>query len=141
MAGTELHLDPMPSSVPWARRWLRDALEFNTEFNVQVACLLLTELVTNAVLHARTPMTVRAIDSGDVLRVEVIDTGGDGVRRPDGAGVALDDDESGRGLQIVEMLADRWGLSSTRDGAGTTAWFELYRRQASSMVALGDESA
>lgn len=141
MAGTELHLDPVPGSVPAARRWLREALEFNSDYDVQVACLLLTELATNALLHARTAMVVRATDTGDVLRVEVLDVGAASVTRPADPGIAPEDDESGRGLQIVDMLADRWGLAPTRDGDGTTAWFELYRTQSSSLAARGDESA
>jgi hypothetical protein len=44
---------------------LRGALEFDTDYDVQAACLLLTELVTYALLHVRTPMTVRATEDGD----------------------------------------------------------------------------
>ena len=86
-------------------------------------------------------MIVRATDSGDVLRVEVMDAGADAVTRPAAPGVAPDEDESGRGLQIVDMMADRWGMSPSREGVGTTAWFELYRQQSSSLAARSDESA
>ena len=89
---------------------------------VETALLLLSELVTNAVLHARTDVEVRMSVSGDV-RMSVHD---------DGPGVPAHrahpvDSMTGRGLQIVEMLADDFGVDATSD-RGKTVWFALAGR-------------
>ena len=84
--------------------------------------LLVSELVTNAVLHARSTATVR-IDAGPaVVRVEVEDTG---MRLPDAAlGRQVDvTEETGRGLQLVGRLVDRFGWTGLADGK--VVWFEL----------------
>jgi anti-sigma regulatory factor (Ser/Thr protein kinase) len=84
--------------------------------------LLVSELVTNAVLHARTPLTVRMhLDTGH-LRIEVED-GGDGA--PD-VHHASHDEVRGRGLQLVAAISTRWGVRSRRDDRpGKVVWFEL----------------
>jgi anti-sigma regulatory factor (Ser/Thr protein kinase) len=70
--------------------------------------LLVSELVTNAHVHAPGPACLRVRRSGKWLRLSVWDTSGEVPRiRLSGAGV-----ESGRGLGIVEELADRWGHCS-----------------------------
>lgn len=85
------------------------------------ACLLVSELVTNSVRHAGqatgTPLGLRASAADGVVRVEVKDQGHNGavVRR-------APDDGGGFGLQLVERLAARWGVSYER---GTLVWFEL----------------
>lgn len=122
-------LDEDPRSVGLARRFLR---EFLAESDVaddlaETAQLCLSELVTNAVVHAGTTSELRAnIDSG-VLTVAVRDHGRarPGGRLPE-ARPDPDPDPlrvHGRGLQLVEALADRWG--SERDASGTTVWFIL----------------
>lgn len=115
MAGAELALDATPRSVPLARRWLRDMLGPHPVYDVEVACLLLSELTTNALLHARTGMVLRAFDDGTALRVEVQDGG---------CAPAVADDP-GRGLAIVALLAAECGADPGPDGAGRTAWFVL----------------
>ena len=82
--------------------------------------LLVSEVATNAVLHAYGPeIRVRVLDRGPWLRVEVVD-GSQALPvprdAPDGA-------ENGRGLALVEALAVRWGVDSRPDGK--TSWFEL----------------
>lgn len=83
--------------------------------------LLVSELATNAVRHAGTPFEV-AVDVREAgVRVAVID--GDishppQVRHP---GV---DDTSGRGLLIVDDLAERWGTEELDDGS-KSVWFTL----------------
>jgi anti-sigma regulatory factor (Ser/Thr protein kinase) len=84
--------------------------------------LLTSELVTNAYRHAGTETRVSVGFDVDRARVEVRDVGaGEPELRPHDAGRV-----DGRGLQIVEALADRWGYHSTE--AGTAVWFELVRR-------------
>jgi anti-sigma regulatory factor (Ser/Thr protein kinase) len=89
-----------------------------------VAVLLVSELVTNAIRYGRPPIHLRAFPQGQGLRVEVTDgerrapaTNAD---RPPAKG---DVAEGGRGLLLVEGLADRWGWSAA--GRGKVVWFEL----------------
>ena len=78
------------------------------------------ELVTNAILHACSDLDVVVRRSAGQLRVEVHDRS----TRPPLRRVEPIDADSGRGLNVVESLADRWGVSS--DGpAGKAVWFEL----------------
>ena len=116
-------LDDDPRAASAARRFLREFLEAS-EVSEEVGAtaeLCLSELVTNAVVHAGTRSELRAtLDT--TLTVSVRDHGG---QAPD---AAPDDDPDplrvhGRGLTLVEALADRWG--SERDAAGTTVWFSL----------------
>ncbi len=89
-----------------------------------VALLLVSELVTNGVLHAGTPVGVAVGYDGDTLAVAVTDGVPDGIhpgpswstRQSRGA-------PSGRGLRIVHALADDWGVSV--HDQGKTVWFEL----------------
>lgn len=81
--------------------------------------LVVSELVTNAVLHAPgEPISLRVdVDTDGVVRGEVSDHGEGGVRlRPTSLREA-----GGYGLGIVDALADRWGV---RDGS-SRVWFEL----------------
>jgi anti-sigma regulatory factor (Ser/Thr protein kinase) len=83
--------------------------------------LLVSELVTNAVRHARgEEFEVRIAVRNDVLRLEVRDEGGG--FEPEIA--PSDDGTGGYGLFIVDKLADRWGVE--RD-AGGVIWLELDR--------------
>jgi anti-sigma regulatory factor (Ser/Thr protein kinase) len=103
-----------PAAVGAARAFVRTTLR---TWGLQVfehdAEVLASELVTNAVLHARTEMrlTLAAGDDGS-LRVSVFD---ENPRLPISAG-ALDGATSGRGLLLVENLADAWGVEQGPDG-------------------------
>ena len=116
-----LDVDPEPEQVAVVRAWVRQTLvEWELADLVDATLLATSELVTNAVLHARTPfrVTLRA-DSSTGVRVEVTD---DNPRPP----VRAADDEgatSGRGLQVVVGVASGWGTVS--DGTGKTVWAEI----------------
>lgn len=84
-----------------------------------VVVLLVSELVTNAVLHALSAATVRLDLGPAVVRVEVQD----GESRQPGVVDARATAESGRGLQMVQQLADRYGWTRLR--RGKLVWFEL----------------
>jgi anti-sigma regulatory factor (Ser/Thr protein kinase) len=89
---------------------------------VDLALLLTSELVTNAYRHAGTETRVTVGVDGDRVRVEVRDIGsGEPELRPHDTSRV-----DGRGLQIVDALAERWGYESN-DG-GTSVWFELVHR-------------
>jgi anti-sigma regulatory factor (Ser/Thr protein kinase) len=79
--------------------------------------LLTSELVANAVLHARPPIDLRLRRTAVTVIVEVVDSAPFLPRklRPTA------DDERGRGLQLVALLADRWGARPTTDGKAV--WF------------------
>jgi anti-sigma regulatory factor (Ser/Thr protein kinase) len=82
--------------------------------------LLVSELATNAVLHARSDFDVTVVYSGRRVRVEVFDQN---TRLPSFS-VAPADAYSGRGLMLLRQLAAAWGVESQSD-VGKTIWFEL----------------
>jgi anti-sigma regulatory factor (Ser/Thr protein kinase) len=109
-----------PEEVPVARRFIRDTLADHPA--LLDAELLACELVTNAVQHATDAarVTVAVTRCGPVVHVDVIDDGRTGLphwREADGH------DEDGRGFQLVNEIAQRWGF--LREPAGTCVWFEL----------------
>jgi DNA-binding NarL/FixJ family response regulator len=89
--------------------------------------LLVSELVTNAVVHAGSEAQVAVRLLPDALRVEVVDRGGPslGATVP---GPERVDAESGRGLFLVDRLARAWGVEPI-DG-GKSVWFEVDRPDA-----------
>lgn len=111
-------------SVPRARAFV-DGVLGPGHPGGETASLLVSELVTNAVLHSesRRPggsVTVVVVDVPGGIMVEVADEGSERnvpVVREDP--LAAD----GRGLFLVQSLADDWGY--LRDGGGTTVWFRL----------------
>ncbi|MFW6695203.1 ATP-binding protein [Streptomyces sp. MAR4 CNX-425] len=114
-------------SVGRARTALRAQLGlWGVDQNVaDTAVLLVSELVTNAVRHATVPPgreigTWFALREGR-LRLEVADANGD-LPQPRTAG---DEDESGRGLALVDALADEWGTYRRANGIGKCVWVTL----------------
>jgi anti-sigma regulatory factor (Ser/Thr protein kinase) len=112
-----------PADVAQARRAVRDALRrWGLDLDPDVVALLVSELVTNALVRGRPPMELRASRVGSGLRVEVLD--GAGERRPRRRSVRpSSDDPRGRGLTIVSALATRWGTAPSP--GGKAVWFEL----------------
>jgi anti-sigma regulatory factor (Ser/Thr protein kinase) len=109
-----------PEEVPSARRFIRECLADHP--GSMDAELLTCELVTNAVQHAEdaAAVTVTVIRNGQFVYVDVVDDGRAGLphwREASGH------DESGRGFQLVNEIAYRWGF--LREPAGTCVWFEL----------------
>lgn len=103
-----------------ARVFLADHLcRWEVETLLDTAQLLTTELVANAVIHARSAVSVTARLAPDRLRVEVADTGAGALAMRE----AGPDDTGGRGLLLIEALAAAWGTSA--DGDGKLVWFEL----------------
>jgi anti-sigma regulatory factor (Ser/Thr protein kinase) len=88
------------------------------------ACLVVTELFTNAVRHTDSEKITCALhDAGLVIRLEVTDQGcGDGDPVPY---AAQDDEEGGRGLLLVSVLAAAWGSDPAAEGTGRVVWAEL----------------
>jgi anti-sigma regulatory factor (Ser/Thr protein kinase) len=86
------------------------------------ATLLVSEIVANAVLHARSDLVLRASAGLGRVRVSVEDREGATLPRPASAGTS-DDSESGWGLFLVESLSAAWGVEVTPDGK--RVWFDL----------------
>ena len=114
-------LDPVPASVGVARSLVRDSLAGFDRDARDVALLLTSELVTNAILHARTPVQLGVLVDGGRALVCVAD------RLPESPALSprahSHDRPGGRGLALVEDLADTWG--TTTYTGGKTVWFVL----------------
>jgi anti-sigma regulatory factor (Ser/Thr protein kinase) len=91
---------------------------------VDTVALLVTELVTNAVLHARTALVLHIDVHDGVVRLSVSDRSHDVpvLKHYD------TDDVTGRGLALVEMLAANWGVDEEPDGK--SVWCEVAIPQA-----------
>lgn len=122
MAAVATTLPPDPSSPSRARRLVEESLEPIgwRPTRVADASLLASELVTNAVQHAHTDITLRIHAEGGRMRVEVQDASPVLPAMDDGP-VTLT--ESGRGLDLVERLSERWGARPCP--SGKVVWFEL----------------
>jgi anti-sigma regulatory factor (Ser/Thr protein kinase) len=110
-----------PASVAAARRFVREALDgqIADEMDMDIVLLLVSELATNAVIHAQTEFDVVVDARRDGVRIEVTDVG-DGCPSP--LHPRLDGDH-GRGLALVAGLATRWGV--VLRGESKSVWFEL----------------
>ena len=86
---------------------------------LDVAVLLVSELVANSVLHAHTAISVVIRRNGDLLRIEVHDREERTPARKRYSVTAT----TGRGLMLVEQLARDWGVDAAR--TGKSVWFEL----------------
>jgi hypothetical protein len=113
-------LPPRPQSVAESRDRLRSSCPDLPGPVLDAALLLTSELVTNAVRHGEGDITCRLWAGPEVLRVEVSDASSQVPRAVDRGLVA----DSGRGLQIVETIASRWGAVPAQH-EGKTVWFEL----------------
>ncbi len=103
------------------RGWLRAALQtWQLDGFGDVTELLSSELVSNVVRHVGRPFTVRIMRGERSIRVEVDDDSGHPpmLEHPDSSS------ERGRGLLLVDSLADAWGTDERAPG-GKTVWFEL----------------
>jgi PAS domain S-box-containing protein len=100
-------------SVSQARRFARETLEeWGAGDLVDSATLLVSELVTNAMVHTGTTALLRLRLDAQVLRLEVEDRH-PGRSLPMGTQTPTDEAESGRGLLITSALASAWGVEYT----------------------------
>ncbi|GAA4796313.1 SpoIIE family protein phosphatase [Streptomyces ziwulingensis] len=114
-----------PERIASARQHLRDLLhDWPSEDQTDSAVLLLSETLTNVLVHTDADALVLAEVTGAPgerrIRVEVTDNGDDlpHKRRPGEMA------SSGRGLMLIELLADEWGVAPR--GEGKSIWFDLY---------------
>lgn len=117
-----LHLQPVPRLVSSARRFVRERLPEQLQDDVVESTLLMTsELVTNAVIHARTAIEVGITVSRENVLVTVHDLD---LARP--GQQPYSDRDGGRGLDLVRALADETSVSR-HEADGKTAWFRVRR--------------
>ncbi|MFZ3473680.1 ATP-binding protein [Streptomyces sp. 4.24] len=110
-------------AVGEVRRALRELMRHRCRAEAaDVAELLITELVTNALVHTDQGAEISATIAKDRLRVEVRDYA---ARRPRPHVPSADDGTHGRGLALVQALADAWGVDALARGGGKVVWFEL----------------
>jgi anti-sigma regulatory factor (Ser/Thr protein kinase) len=122
MAGAvtaHLEIPAEPAAAATVRAWLRRLLSEWLPDAIETAQLLTSELVTNAILHTADPIEITAKRSGAILVVEVID------RNPTNPVVKQYGAQAvtGRGLRLVDALADRWGVRGDDDRKAV--WFEI----------------
>ncbi len=142
-AGTDLSRDdpqgphrrvflPAPQSVPAVRRFVTAVLQTwdeehqlsragqgDAEGVIADTLLACSEMATNAVLHARSPFLLSLNRSANGVLVAVEDAAGGSARRQASPPTAL----GGRGLAIVQSVADRWGCEPLADGK--VVWAEV----------------
>lgn len=117
--GVERAFPLRPESVSAARSFVLEAAPTTREDSRSRLSAVVSELSTNAILHAKTPFKVRVSGRPSRIRVAVIDESSAApVRREYFAS-----QPSGRGLAIVESLSDRWGIAE--EGRGKAVWFEI----------------
>ncbi|MCX4906471.1 ATP-binding protein [Streptomyces sp. NBC_00878] len=161
----QLEIRPDPAEVGRARRWARSRLAGSgievDEPLAETLILLVSELVTNAVVHTGRPAVLRLSLPGAVtgptgegltageravgeravgeavatVRLEVLDA----CTRPPRPRCADRDETNGRGLALVDGLADRWGWSA--EGAGKRIWCEVDRCSARAAGAMTYDAA
>ncbi len=125
-----LPLAASPPSVRLARSWVSRVLEeIGRPDLIDAAQLGVSELVTNALIHSRPPLSVRILGTVDHPRIEVVDSSPVPPQRPaiapepgdvDGFNVTT----FGRGLDLVALMSNRWGSDLGHDGRSKSVWFE-----------------
>ncbi|MET9478930.1 SpoIIE family protein phosphatase [Streptomyces sp. NPDC006638] len=117
-----------PEGISGARRQLRDLLhDWSDDEQVDAAVLMVSEMVTNVLVHTDGDALLVAEAAGERgdrrLRVEVADVNDELPHRRRPGELA----SSGRGLVLMEVLADAWGVNPR--GEGKSIWFELYESE------------
>jgi len=118
-----IDLPPTSASVPAARRVVRDLLAvWDVPHDREDAALLVTELVTNVVDHVQgeVDLTLELSVSDTWLRIAVVD--GSSIRPV--VQELSHERPRGRGMRMVEAIADRWGAEDHK--GGKRVWFDLY---------------
>ncbi|WP_055484511.1 ATP-binding protein [Streptomyces sp. WMMB 322] len=126
-----LRLVGVSGAVPRARDFVRQALQDwgwlpaatgDQRAAAEDVLLVVSELVTNACLHADGPEELRVGSGPEVLRLEIVDqgSGSPAPRTPHRAGRP-----GGHGMFIVQRLCLDWGVVRNPEGMGKTVWAEL----------------
>jgi anti-sigma regulatory factor (Ser/Thr protein kinase) len=108
-------------AVSDARHYVTAELADVSRDVVDEVAVIVSELVTNCVLHTDTDFVVRVEHDSQRVRVEVTDYG-EGTPTPRVPPIS---EPSGRGLRIVRELADDFGVRPLPDPPGKTVWFSV----------------
>ena len=131
----QVELAPSSDSARAARLAVTDLLqEMGRSDLIDDATLIATELVANAVMHARTEMSLTVHPSGAGVRVTVTDSSNIMPRWTPASTSAT----AGRGLLLVERLSSRWAFEPLPDG-GKSVWAEIDAASASPDDSSPDE--
>ena len=114
-----IEVPPDTRSVKTARVFVVECLPDVLEDVLDTVTLLVSELVTNAVLHAKSTVVIAVTSTAHLVRVEVSDESDRKAKVRDYGHHAT----TGRGMGLVEALAARWGVVPTPPGK--TVWFEV----------------
>lgn len=110
-----------PASVSKSRRFTEEATADLAPDYREAIVLMVSELATNALVHATSGFEVRIDRDATTVRTTVTDNG-------EGApnlSFPEDTEPHGRGLRVVQELSDEWGTTVDPDSAGKSAWFSL----------------
>jgi len=117
---TSLQLPPNHAAAARARRFVSETMSgWGCVDSIPDAELLVSELVTNAVLHARSATEVTIERDGATVRISVHDASTARPRLRNYGPEAV----TGRGLLLVDRIASRWGVDP--EAAGKWVWFEI----------------
>lgn len=112
-----------PASSRLAREFASSAIEGPPDDRLAI---VVTELVTNAVLHGRSSPRLRLHQKGEEVTVEVTDNGPGRPTMTPGPTI----ETHGRGLAIVDHFAEEWGVTSLEDTEGKVVWARVRLGQA-----------
>ncbi len=104
-----------------ARRYIGQVLAGERADVLDAVALMVSELATNCVLHAGSDLVVSVARAGGQVHVDVADEGPGEVAMRNPATHEV----TGRGLRIVDELADVWGVRDNRDRLGKSVWFTV----------------
>jgi len=119
---TSRSLSSDPAATRSARHFVLDEVGHAPAGIRDAIALMVGELAMNAVQHAQTGFQVTVELTDGTLRVEVTDSGGN---YPAAGPMPPPSSSRGRGLPIVDRLADAWGITWSPPALGKTVWFEI----------------
>jgi anti-sigma regulatory factor (Ser/Thr protein kinase) len=110
-----------PASITRARHFVAGKLKAVPASALESVSLIVSELTTNAVIHAHTGFTVELDVNPAYVRVAVTDVGSGRPAIAPASPVA----PSGRGLRIVDLLSEDWGVIASTSERGKTVWSKV----------------
>ncbi len=118
---SHIHLQPVPAAARQARRFVQSTATSLAPDKLDDVLVLTSELVTNAVLHARTPLELGVILTEDAVLICVADGTLVTPQMPESS----EGRENGRGIMMIRALADDWGVEPSEGRPGKVVWFLL----------------
>lgn len=116
---TARQFSDQPSAVPAARHFVAGLLTGAPAALSQNVAVMVSELASNCIRHSASAFRVSVELTSDLVRIDVTDGGGG----TPAIGSPPPSQPTGRGLQIVNSLADSWGVDQAPGSKGKTVWF------------------